>query len=298
MTSRIYWYPRASSPLVKTDPYLGLTDFQPDRKKLGGGGIALGGKVTLIPQQGYDSVRLVCERRSERMAALSEWRDEAHTLVDHLQRGGSIGFALDTTKAFLCAPSSPFIAGLTTMAVGGNLFSAWESAATLAADDRMVISSSNPDRMREENTVSAYSAGSLTLDREARFEHSGIITIRHWGFYPVLKLDPAAIGQNLAPSERGFVFTLTLPLIEDVSAVEDIVAADGMSQLSLAGTGDTPDALTLGTLDDMVARGGSLLQQDEGRPSALGLISAASRLAAADRVGRDGFTPLGFGYRP
>lgn len=298
MTSRIYWYPRPTSPLVKTDPYLGLTDMQPDRRKRAGGGIALGGNVTLIPQQGYDAIRLVCERRSEVMSTLSEWRDEAHTLVDHLQRGGSIGFALDADKAFLVAPTSPFVAGLTSIGVGGNIVSAWEPTATLAADDRLVISSSNPDRMREENTVSAYSAGSLTLDREVRFDHSGFVIFRHWGFYPVLKLDPAAIGQNLAPSERGFVFTLTLPLVEDVAGMEALVGAAGSSQITLAGTSDTPDALTTGTIDDMVSRGDSLLEQDPGRPSALGLISGSRALAAADTIGRDGFTPLGFGYRP
>lgn len=298
MTSRLYWYPRPASPLVKTDPYLGFTDMQPDRRKLGGGGISLGGNVTLIPEQGYDSLRLVCERRSERMSALSEWRDEAHTLVDHLQRGGSIGFALDADKAFLCVPTSPFVAGLSTIPVGGNIFSAWESSATLAADDRMVISSSNPDRMREENTVSAFSAGSLTLDRSVRFDHSGFVIIRHWGFYPVLKLDPAALGQNLAPSERGFVFTLTLPLVEDVAALEALVGAAGSSQIGLAGTSDTPDGITLGTADDMVSAGQTLVDQDSGVPSVVGLTAGADRLAAADKIGRDGFTPLGFGYRP
>lgn len=297
MTARIYWYPRATAALHTIDVPQAPNDLQVVRDKVTGGGISLGGAVNIVPQQGYDRVRLVVERRSERLASLYEWRDEARTLVDHLLRGGSIGFALDTTKAFLCTPGSPFIHGLSSVAVSGNALSAWEPSATLAADDRLVVSSSNPERMREEATVASYSAGSLGLDRAVRFQHSGVTAIRHWGFYPVLKLDPAAEPRDIDVSERGFAWTLNLPLVEVVPDVEALIAGLGAG-FQLGGTADTPDGVTASSIEDVIGFGRESVVAEEGRPSALGLISARDRLAAAARIGRDGYTPRGWGYSP
>lgn len=297
MTARIYWYPRATAALHTIDVPQAPNDLQVVRDKVTGGGISLGGAVNIVPQQGYDRVRLVVERRSERLASLYEWRDEARTLVDHLLRGGSIGFALDTTKAFLCTPASPFIHGLSSVSVSSNALSAWEPSAALAADDRVVLASSNPERMREESTVASYSAGSLGLDRTIRFQHSGLTAIRHWGFYPVLKLDPSAQPRDIDVSERGFVWTLNLPLVEVVPEVEALIAGLGTG-IPLAGVGDTPDGVTAATIEDIVTLGRQSIGEQDGRPSALGLIGAQERLAAAARIGRDGYTPRGWGYSP
>jgi len=297
MTARLYWYPRATAALHTIDVPQTPNDLQVVRDKVTGGGISLGGAVNLVPMQGYDRVRLVVERRSERLASLYEWRDEARTLVDHLLRGGSVGFALDTTKAFLCTPGSPFVHGLSSVGVSGNALASWEAAATLSADDRLVISSSNPDRMREEATVASFTAGTLGLDRAIRFQHSGLTSIRHWGFYPVLRLAPEAQPRDLDVSERGLVWTLNLPLVEVVPDVEALIAGLG-SGLVLAGTSSTPDGVTASSVDDAISAGRGFIEGVGGRALTESFAGSRDHLRAASRIGRDGYTPRGWGYSP
>ena len=206
------------------------------------------GTVHTVIHSGFERVRVVIERRSER-AAGSAWRDEAQALLWHLEAGEPVAFALDeaTAYAFPVTGTTPYTTGLNLAA---NLLAGLAPSAAPAADDPVVLSSALPEFRREGGTVSAFAAPTLTLDGKVAYDHrlrSPIL--RHWGTFPMLRLDPSA-QRPLYQSERGFVFTLSLDLVQspaDLSAMHEAFQVGG---LQLAGNGVIPSAtqITLGTV--------------------------------------------------
>jgi len=233
MTARVYLYPRTGVSVEKVDlsGSASLTDLQRDPTKVAGYARTYGGSLVSTVSGGYDRVRVVVERASEREDSVSAFRDKAHAIIDHLQRGGRIGFALDSAKACVHRVTSAVIPGSTSLNVTQSAAKTWESSAALAVNDRVVVSSALPLRMREEGTVASVPGsypGAVTLDRAVWFRHTGApVILRHYGFFPALRLDPDAAGEPLIVSERGYVFTLSLPLIEEVDAVAEIVQSTG-----------------------------------------------------------------------
>lgn len=242
MASRIYVTPDPLGSLQTFDVPYGLTDFQVRPVKVTGAALMPGGGTTYSVDGGFDRVRIVVERRSQRLASLFAWRDKCHSLIDHLQRGGRIGFAQDADKAVLGSLNA-FPLG-SSVQFTSNLYSSWEPTAALAVDDRVVLSSALPDRKREEHTVASRSAGppvTIGLDRAVWFRHgSGPWLLRHHGFYPCLRLDPDARSEDLCVSERGLVFTLSLPLVEDLATLDSEVES---GEVAILGTGDSDGAL-------------------------------------------------------
>lgn len=232
MTSRIYVYPRIGSAVVKVD-IAHLTDLQISPVKISGHSLTVSGGGASTVDGGYDRVRIVVERRSERLAAVADYRDQMRGIADLLQRGGRIGFALDTTKAAYSRVMTSNPAGLSIIATTGSLTTSWEASGAVAAGDRVVLASDVPARAREEHTIdSVTGTGPITtvLNRAVWFDHdSPPLTLRHYGFYPALRLDPDAAQESLVLSERGYVFTASFPLVEDLDGLREIVTTAGDS---------------------------------------------------------------------
>ena len=248
MASVLWFYPDPSSPVRKLSAFTRPNDLQVTAEYVRSSAQAMDGTVHTVIHSGFERVRVVIERRSER-AAGSAWRDEAQALLWHLEAGEPVAFALDeaTAYAFPVTGTTPYTTGLNLAA---NLLAGLAPSAAPAADDPVVLSSALPEFRREGGTVSAFAAPTLTLDGKVAYDHrlrSPIL--RHWGTFPMLRLDPSA-QRPLYQSERGFVFTLSLDLVQspaDLSAMHEAFQVGG---LQLAGNGVIPSAtqITLGTV--------------------------------------------------
>ena len=248
MASALWFYPDPTSPVRKLTAFTRPNDLQVTAEYVRSSAQAMDGTVHTVIHSGFERVRVVIERRSER-AAGSAWRDEAQALLWHLEAGEPVAFALDeaTAYAFPVTGTTPYTTGLNLAA---NLLAGLAPSAAPAADDPVVLSSALPEFRREGGTVSAFAAPTLTLDGKVAYDHrlrSPIL--RHWGTFPMLRLDPSA-QRPLYQSERGFVFTLSLDLVQspaDLSAMHEAFQVGG---LQLAGNGVIPSAtqITLGTV--------------------------------------------------
>jgi len=272
MAGALWFYPDPASPVRKLSAFVAPNDLQVDTVYARSSAVSLDGGVKTAIHAGYERVRIVVERRSER-AAGSTWRDEAESLLWHLESGGAVTFALDEAAAYAypVTGTAPYSTGLSLF--GTNILSGLAPSAAPAADDRVVLSSALPEFRREGGTVASFSAPTLTLDNKVAYDHrlrSPIV--RHWGCFPALRLAPEA-ARPLFQSERGFVFTLALDLVQspaDLTALHDAFQVGG---IVLAGTGVTPSATSV-TLGDVFRR-----FRPEGVGVAPGALDAIQRSA-------------------
>ena len=147
---------------------------------------------------------------------------------NHLERGGAVGFALDTDKVWAgFVDPGPLSQGAVTLPTpGGNAWSSW-STGSLADDDPIVLQSAPPESILEHHTMdgSALStATSILLDTGIETDHTqGPHLVRHRDFWPSLKMPEDQVRRL---SERGICYshrrlnhTLDLTLIEDWGAI-------------------------------------------------------------------------------
>lgn len=205
--SRFYWYGWGSARLRTLDVY--PSDLQAVQESLADGASTPAGLAVRV-QYGV-RWRVTIEVPQIESADIDDYRQ----LVAHLRRGGAVGFALESSKAFLAFSDRPINAGQSILYTSGAAqMAAWEPTAALVAGDRLLIQSPNPESACEDRPFSSLSSsGILTLQ-------SGVfgnitqtpIAIRPYGFWPILTLDPDEAPQIV--SDRELYYTLTLPLVE------------------------------------------------------------------------------------
>lgn len=211
--ARIYYYPNPdSTPTLNTitlSDYPSEADVQPVDNAYAGQ--SQGGTLSTAMLGGHWRVRLVLERffdtNGTRVAQFV-------TLLSHLKRGHSIALSLDHSRTWAAAANTAPNAGATSIATGGNLYTAY-SAGSMSAGDHVIIQSPNPYFYYEQAAISSLIANTVSISpRTVKYDHVADTLVRWEGFWPHLKLDPAARNSGrLLVSERRKVWTLDLPLI-------------------------------------------------------------------------------------
>jgi hypothetical protein len=122
MAGALWFYPDPASPVRKLSAFVAPNDLQVDTVYARSSAVSLDGGVKTAIHAGYERVRIVVERRSER-AAGSTWRDEAESLLWHLESGGAVTFALDEAAAYAypVTGTAPYSTGLSLF--GTNILS-------------------------------------------------------------------------------------------------------------------------------------------------------------------------------
>lgn len=215
--ARIYYYPTPdSTPTLVTISLSDIPsecDIQPFHNA--GAGQAQGGGLSTGMNGGWWRVRLTLERFFDtdggRVAQLQ-------TLLSHLCRGHSIALSLDHNRTWAAAASSAPSAGATSIATGGNLYTAYSSG-SISAGDHVIVQSPNPYFYHEQRKVSSFVTNTVGLvGYPTRYDHEADTLVRWEGFFPHLRLDPAARNSGrLLLSERRKVWTLDLPLISQTA---------------------------------------------------------------------------------
>lgn len=144
-------------------------------------------------------------------------------LVSHLQRGGNCMVVEDGLYAFAAFCTRAPVNGDTTLGIGDNVFENLGNATTL--NQREVVVFTDPDTYIAEMKLcsSAGLLGDLTFSEKfaADFSIARWTMLRELGSYPFMRIprDLREAGDFLT-QEHEWLFTLDLPLEDDVAALE------------------------------------------------------------------------------
>ena len=197
-------------------------------------------------------VQIVMERFAS-VALVRQFRN----LSTHLERGGSVGFALDVDKLWAGFSSGHSTPGLLyqghqlVTVPGSNSWSSW-NAGSLADDDPIVIQSAPPESVIEHHSMNGTLGATATVvnfDNQLENDyHQTPFLVRHRDFYPALKMPQSRVEalseQPIVESHRRLNYTLDLTLVEawgQLRGYQSIgaVAQPGITRQSKIKTGIT-----------------------------------------------------------
>lgn len=214
----IWYYPDPLGAVEKIDfgtpTEYGFTDLQEVPVVDAATARAQSGARTTTVRSRLLRMRFVLERFSGLASAGQDLARHLLSLQAHLERGGTIGVALDEDKAWASVTTATSLArgtsGILTKGPGW-----YNTAATLAANDELVMQSEPPEGVREWVKLSSVSASgkTLTLSAGCRYTYGTRVLIRHRGFHPALKL--ADVARPFITHEHRLAYTLDLTLDED-----------------------------------------------------------------------------------
>jgi hypothetical protein len=148
---------------------------------------------------------------------------EFESLSAHLERGGTIGFALDPDKAwagFANRTSTTPDRGSTRIITSGQMWSAWNASASMDIGTVISISEPPPSGLREvctlSNPVAALSISASFTGEPLRYTYgSDVVLVRSRDFYPALIMPQGEVGAAILETNHRISYTLDLTLEED-----------------------------------------------------------------------------------
>ena len=207
-----YWYGRGSARLIKTSAI--VSDVQVSVVRDRSGASPIGGMPVSVDHGAKIVVDITLDK-----ATLPE-HPRLFSMIEHLRRGGAVGFAVDpetVQMGWALSPSGGLAAGSTSMLLSGTAqLAAWESSGAIASGTRMLVSSPAPACEHVVATASgAVSSGLLGLsDGLPERLSEGFVAVRPWGLFPVLVMDPEQAGDGRMSSDRELYYDVTLRLTE------------------------------------------------------------------------------------
>jgi len=215
--ARLYYYPMRTSfgttggsNLEKVDFLEGISDIQTTLMRKVSDSVSLTGRTTRTSWSPGLKVRIILERFTDDALA----RD-LYSFQTHAERGLHFGFASDSAKVVAHNHlSSPPLRGENSLAMGGNIFAPWESAATLTAGDIVHVASPAPSHQKEELEIATYasttSTGSATFTDTFRYDHGSPSILRHRDFFPMLFLPESEINKPILSHDHRISWTFDM----------------------------------------------------------------------------------------
>lgn len=215
---RFYWYPSGSDTLDYVDLGENIRDLQEEPEERSVGAESLDGRVHTTFFGSRLRIRIIHERFTSASVAR-----KLLSMQSHLAKGGTVGFARDSDKAWAgyCRMNRP--RGTTVLLTQGNTWS-YNTAAALASGDEVVISSGVPECHREWTTLGASlaaNASRITLASPGLINNyeNGSLFIRHRDFFPALCVPGGAGLGAIVTHEKRLAYTLDVTLVEDVAYI-------------------------------------------------------------------------------
>ena len=210
---RLYYYPDLTTFSTGAGASLEVVDFgerisdiqiTPVRKVADS--VSLTGRTSRLSWAPGLKVRIIQERFTDDALA----RD-LYAFQSHVERGLLFGFSADSAKTYASSNvAGRFYRGDSSPTVSGNIFSAWESAATLAADDIVHISGPPPSHTKEEGKVVTFSAGVVNLSSALLFDHDTPAILRYRDFFPVMFLPESEVNKPLLSHDHRISYTFDM----------------------------------------------------------------------------------------
>lgn len=146
-------------------------------------------------------------------------------MQNHLDRGFSVAFAADHTKAWAAPCQGRPVATTKSLNVYASPFRAFADPSASgykpAVGDHLVLETQPPGMLHEQlkvdniSSLSATTGGSIGLDNRIAFAYNTNAFVRHYRFWPVLKRREQDVGQNIITNEGGRLFSLDITLVPD-----------------------------------------------------------------------------------
>jgi hypothetical protein len=192
--------------------------------------VSIQGKFSRTTGRPSIAVRVVLERFTDR-----EMFRRLSAMINHLERGGIVGFGLDDTKAYAATTKGVHFQNSRSFTVGPNLFNAYAPASTSLVrltgstsapyGDEFVIESSAPIAAREyfaayssastptgDTLVSIDETGGGTTNLRCHNDYPEGALLRHSDFYPFLFMPASGVGGALLTHEHRIAYTFDLRL--------------------------------------------------------------------------------------
>lgn len=207
-----YWYGRGSSRLVKTSAI--VSDLQVSVIRDRSGASPIGG----MPVSVDHGAKVVVDITIDKATPAEHTR--LFSMIEHLRRGGAVGFAADPATVqmgWALSPSGGLAAGSTSILLSGTTqLATWEAAGAIASGTRILASSPAPACEHVTATASgAVSGGLLGLsDGLPERLSEGFVAMRPWGLFPVLVMDPDQMSDGRLSSDRELYYDIVLRLTE------------------------------------------------------------------------------------
>mgnify|MGYP003147482569 CR=1 FL=1 len=238
-----YYYPVVGGPLQTIDfGSLTLSDLVITPIRTVTDTISRAGAIS----RDVGGMRLQVQIVVERFDSISLVR-QFRNMGNHLERGGAVGFTLDTAKLWAGFVSPiPVVQGAGALPTpGSNAWSTW-SAGTLADNDPIVVQSAPPESVLEHHTMNGSLAATATgVNIDSTIENDpaqGPILVRYRDFWPCLKMPEDQVrllaDRGICQSHRRLNHTLDVVLVEDWSGIRS-VANSGAPQMPTSDPGSS-----------------------------------------------------------
>jgi len=248
-TSKIYWFPTSTEVAGRQEIDFGeiLSDLQITPYRVVSDAVSIGGAFSRVARRSGMRVRIIHERFSD--DALAE---KLYSLQSHLEAGGAISFAVDSSNAYAAFNSagSSLTGGATTHWMEPELLSTYGGGNPVYGDVFHVESFGASPR-REEVRVHAFASGirDLTMQTALKYNHARPILFRHRDFFPALFWPESQMGTPILTHDHRISWTLNFEL--EVYPAHLRTMADGADQDGPTIVGTLPDPKA-DDLDSMV----------------------------------------------
>jgi hypothetical protein len=255
-TSKIYWFPTSTEVSGRQEIDFGeiLSDLQITPYRVVSDAVSIGGAFSRVARRSGMRVRIIHERFAD--DALAE---KLYSLQSHLEAGGAISFAVDSSNtyaAFGSADPSVTFAGsahwqhpelLSTYGGGGPVFG-----------DVFHVESFGASPRREEVRVQSFNNAirELTLQTALKYNHAEPLLFRHRDFFPALFWPEGQMSSPILTHDHRISWTLDMTL--EVYPAHLRTMADGADQTgpSIVDTlpdpkADDLDSMIMGPLGDI-----------------------------------------------
>lgn len=278
-----YLYPKSDGALVTVTLPQPLSDLRTDAGAVCAVPVTADGVPSTLLERTTLRVRIRFGPYGHQTNAAALYRG-MHLVQGHLDRGGVVGFAADSAKAWCgVIPGAPNQGGA-TLRTTGNGFSTWAPLAAFASGDEIVLEEGAPGWRSEMVTYTSQSGQALTvagLGPGGGFAHaysSPPILVRHRDFFPVLWRAQGERDEPMMTADRRMSYTLDCELQYSpamVLALFNAGAYGGRGAGAYTPTGKGPYSLLSGALPlsgtSGPGRGGMSIDQ------ALGITSNRAR---------------------
>ena len=219
MAAKFYFYPMPiANHLVTIDLGEDLAEFYSEMEYTKDTSQSMNGKLhqtTLLSREVFTIVR-------DRMSGGEDLAHKLLALQNHLDRGYSVAFAADHTKAFCHPISVNPSGGENNLRMYSNPFRNMVGSHNPAPNDYIIVESQPPAMIQEAHKISSVGAGfsssiggNVNLTNLVNFTYPSIAFMRHYRFLPVLKRHPADIGKSCVTNEHGLLWSLEIRLTPD-----------------------------------------------------------------------------------
>tara|TARA_R100000655_G_scaffold24339_1_gene48929 strand:+ start:4772 stop:5647 length:876 start_codon:yes stop_codon:yes gene_type:complete len=185
-------------------------------------GITYSGGISRSVGRGGEVVTI----QRDRMQLGEELAHKFDALQNHLDRGYSVAFTADSSKAWAASCQTSPTAGSFNLLLKNNPFEALTGTSTIpSANDYVVLETGSPAYMREvvevsSRSLTSASGGNITTQSRINFDYNTRQTFARWyRFWPILKRSQNDVGRAIITNEGGRLWSLNVTLVPDYQAL-------------------------------------------------------------------------------